>query len=164
MMEALADWVRTLAVAAVFCAVVLLLIPEGSEKRAVKFTCACLLTLLLIRPLRELDPEHLTRLMTEQKLRQTSLEENAEELSREVCSGIIRREAEEYIWDAAVRLGIGRLGIRMQLRTVSGIPCPWSVELTGEATQQQREQLSLLLEGELGIPGERQTWSFDDAG
>ena len=37
-------------------------------------------------------------------------------------------------------------------------------ELTGGFTEAQRDRLSLLLEGELGIPAERQIWSVDDAG
>ena len=64
----------------------------------------------------------------------------------------------------ARRLGIGRLGIRLRLKTEGGLPCPWSIDLTGEASAQQRERLSLLLEGELGIPRERQVWSTDDVG
>ena len=41
--------------------------------------------------------------------------------------------------------------------------CPWSIALTGTVTEEQKEKLSLLLEGELGIPRQRQTWSADDA-
>ena len=163
-MEMLAEWVRTLAVAGVFCAVVLLLIPEGREKRAVKLTCGCLLTLLLLRPVKSLDAGKLAELITQQRLRKYELAEETEELSMELCADIIREDTEAYIWDAARRLGIERLGIRLRLKTVGGVPCPWSIELTGETTVRQREELSLLLEGELGIPGERQIWSGYDAG
>ena len=164
MIGALTDWVRTLALAGVFCAAVLLLIPEGSEKRAVKLVCACLLTLLLIRPLKSLDVQRLTELLTAQRLEQSGLTEETEELSMELLESIIREETEAYIWDAARRLDIGRLGIRLRLKTEGGLPCSWSIDLTGEASAQQRERLSLLLEGELGIPRERQVWSTDDVG
>lgn len=163
MIRVLADWVRTLAVGAIFCSVVLLLIPEGSEKRAVKLVCAAMLTILLIRPLRELDTEELTELWTMESLRRNTLVEDTDELSMELCRRIIREETEEYIWDAAGRLGITRLGIRLKLSDGEGLPRPWSVDLTGEVTEKQKEQLSLLLEGELGIPRERQSWSMDDA-
>ena len=164
MIGALTEWVRTLAIAGVFCAAVLLLIPEGSEKRAVKLTCACLLTILLIRPLKSADLGRLTELLTAQRLEKYGLVEETEELSMELLERIIREETEAYIWDAARRLGIERLGIRLRLKTEGGLPCPWSIDLTGEVTAQQRQQLSLLLEGELGIPRERQTWSTDDVG
>ena len=164
MIEALASWVRTMAVGAVFCAVAQLLVPEGGEKRALRLTCAAMLTLLLIQPLRGLDARNLTDLITAQKRHNSSLREDAEELSTDLCSGIIREKTEEYIWDAARRLGIRRLGIRLQLRTENGMPVPWSVDLTGDYTGEQKQQLSLLLEGELGIPGERQSWSMNDAG
>ncbi len=164
MIDALADWVRTTALAGIFCAAVLLLVPEGSEKRAVKLSCTCLLTILLLRPLRSLDPERLTELLTARRLESSALAEETEELSAELWSGIIRRETEAYIWDAARRLGVERLGVRLRLKTEGEVPVPWSIDLTGELTPRQREQLSLLLEGELGIPRERQTWSTDDAG
>ena len=164
MIETLAGWVRTLAVAGVFCAAALLLIPEGREKRAVKLVCACLLTLLLIRPLKSLDVQRLTDLLTVQKLEEYELTEETEELSMELLDSIIREETEAYIWDAARQLGIERLGIRLRLKTDGALPCPWSIDLTGETTALQREQLSLLLEGQLGIPRERQAWRTDDVG
>lgn len=163
-MEALTEWVRTLAMGAVFCAVVLLLVPEGKEKRAVKTVCALMLTVLLIRPLRDLDTERLTEVLTLGRLEKRSITEAADDLSEELYGSIIREETETYIWDAAQRLGIRKLGVRLRLKTDGVLPLPWSIELTGEASQRQREELSLLLEGELGIPRERQTWSVGDAG
>ncbi len=163
MIRFLGEWVRTLAVGAVFCAVVLLLIPEGSEKRAVKLICAAMLTLLLIRPLQNLDVDALTELLGRYRLQTNTLAENAEDLSMELYRNIILKETEEYIWDAAGKLEIPRLGIRLRLKESSETVYPWSVELTGRYTEEQRDKLSLLLEGELGIPPERQTWSMDDA-
>ncbi len=163
MIDALAQWVRTLAAGAIFCAAALLLVPEGSGKRAVKLVCAAVLTILLVGPLRQLDAERLAELLTVQKLESAAFTADAEELSEELLGSIIRKETEEYIWDAARRLGIAELGVRLRLRTVDGLPCPWSVELIGKYTKDQREELSLMLEGELGIPGERQTWSETNA-
>ena len=164
MIRILSELVRTLSVGAVFCAVVLLLIPEGSEKRSVKLICAVMMTILLIRPLRELDWERLTELLTVQRLQVSDIAQSADDLSRELCSSIIREETEEYIWDAARRLGITKLGVRLRLNDAEGLPCPWSIDITGSYTAKQKEELSLLLEGELGIQRERQTWSEKDAG
>ena len=164
MIGVLSDWVRTLAMGAVFCGAVLLLIPEGSEKRAVRLTCALVLTILLIAPLQRLDARQLTELITLQRMEGQGLTEEADELSMELCTRIIREKTEEYIWDAARRLGIGKLGVRLRLQETGGLPCPWSIDLTGTVTDAQKEELSLLLEGELGIPRQRQTWSVDDAG
>ena len=164
MIDALAQWVRTLAAGAIFCAAALLLVPEGSGKRAVKLVCAAVLTILLVRPLRQLDADRLAELLTVQKLESAAFTADAEELSEELLGSIIRKETEEYIWDAARRLGVAELGIRLRLRTVEGLPCPWSIDLTGTVTDAQKEELSLLLEGDLGIPRQRQTWSVDDAG
>ena len=163
MTEILANWVRTMAAGAVFCAVVLLLIPEGREKRALKTVCSFMLLILFVRPLRALDMERLTEALTLQRIEKRSITEAADELSLELCRSIIREETEAYIWDAAQRLGIRKLGVRIRLKSGGELPLPWSIDLTGDVTARQREELSLLLEGELGIPRERQTWSVGDA-
>ncbi len=163
MIGVLSEWVRTLAVGAAFCGVVLLLIPEGAEKRATRLTCALMLTILLIAPLRRLDTRQLTELLTMKRMETAGFTEDADELSMELCTRIIREEIEEYIWDAARKLGVTELGIRLRLRETGELPCPWSIALTGTVTEEQKEKLSLLLEGELGIPRQRQTWSADDA-
>ena len=129
-----------------------------------KLVCAAVLTILLIGPLRQLDASRLTELIAVRKLKSSELEADAEELSEELLGSIIREETEEYIWDAARRLGIAKLGVRLRLKDAEGLPCPWSIDITGSYTAKQKEELSLLLEGELGIPRERQTWSEKDAG
>ena len=100
MIGVLSEWVRTLAVGAVFCGVVLLLIPEGAEKRATRLTCALMLTILLIAPLRRLDTRRLTELLTMKRMETAGFTEDADELSMELCTRIIREEIEEYIWAA----------------------------------------------------------------
>ncbi len=164
MIGVFSEWVRNLAVAAAFCAVVLLLIPEGREKRAVRLTCALMLAILMIRPLRQLDTERIAEVLTLHRMERSGITEDADELSLKLCERIIRTETEEYIWDAARRLGIGKLGIRLRMKTDGALPIPWSIGLTGTVTEEQKEQLSLLLEGELGIPRQRQTWSVENAG
>ena len=142
----------------------LLLIPEGREKRAVRLTCALMLAILMIRPLRQLDTERIAEVLTLHRMERSGITEDADELSLKLCERIIRTETEEYIWDAARRLGIGKLGIRLRMKTDGALPIPWSIGLTGTVTEEQKEQLSLLLEGELGIPRQRQTWSVENAG
>ena len=61
MTEALAEWVRMLAIGALFTGTVTALVPEGSEKRAVKLVSGVVMTLLLLAPLKTLDAEKLAR-------------------------------------------------------------------------------------------------------
>jgi len=90
--------------------------------------------------------------------------ELAGEAGKESRIALIRQGTEEYIWDAARSLGIGRLGIRLTFDERGEIPVPRTISLSGSWTEEQQSRLSLLLEGELGIPPERQNWSLDDAG
>ena len=164
MMEALAEWVRTLAIGAVFVGAVLALVPEGSEKRAVKLVCGAVMTLLLVAPLKKLNAGEAAWQPAELRLLRESLREEAGQISREAAEAFIRAGAEEYILDAAGRLGILQPGVRLSLQGEGTASRPWAAELTGGCTEEQRMQLSMLLEGELGIPAERQTWSVNDAG
>ncbi len=164
MIRVLADWVRTMAAGALFCAVVLAIAPEGGGKRALRMLCAVCLTLLLIRPLERLDLDRLTESLSRQKLLEAGLLEETEDLSREAWHRLIRERTEEYIWTAAAGLGIPRLGVRLTLRDGEELPYPWAAELRGYWTEEQRARLSRLLAGELGVPEERQTWSWEDAG
>ena len=164
MMDALAEWVRTLAIGAVFTCAVLALVPEGSEKRAVKLVCGAVMTLLLLAPLKTLDAEKLARYPTELRLLTAGLREDAGEISKEAAEVFICDAAEEYILDAARRLGVPQPGVRLDLRREGEDLVVWAAELTGSFTEEQRMRLSVLLEGELGIPAERQTWSVNNAG
>lgn len=164
MTEALAEWVRTLAIGALFTAAVAALVPEGSEKRAVKLVCGVVMTLLLLAPLKTLDPENPARQLTELRSMIDGFREEAGQISKEAGEEFIKDAAEEYILDAARRLGALHPGVRLTLRGTGGRASLWAAELTGDFTDEQRARLSLLLEGELGIPAERQNWSADDAG
>ncbi len=163
-MEALGAWVRTLVIGAVFCAVVLALVPEGGEKRALRFVCSAVLILLLLGPLASLEPGKLGALLEDAEALEGDVGELAGEAGKESRIALIRQGTEEYIWDAARSLGIGRLGIRLTFDERGEIPVPRTISLSGSWTEEQQSRLSLLLEGELGIPPERQNWSLDDAG
>ena len=65
--------------------------------------------------------------------------------------------------DAARKLGLEELTVRLTLRSDGETPYPWAAELRCRSTEEQRLRLSLLLEAQLGIPPERQSWSDDDA-
>ena len=164
MTEALAEWVRTLAIGALFTGAVASLVPEGSEKRAVKLVCGIVMTLLLLAPLKTLDTEKLARQPTELKSLTDGFREEAGEISNEAAEVFIKDAAEEYILDAARRLGARQPGVRLTFRGNGAQVSLWAAELTGVFTEEQRRRLSLLLDGELGIPPERQTWSVNDAG
>lgn len=163
MIAVLSGWVRTLAFGALFTAMVLALVPEGNEKRAVKLVCGAALTLLLLRLPAGGNALRMGEVLAEQRSKAAGMAAEAGMLSQETLRSLIREETEEYIWDAARRLGIERLGVRLELKDGAEIPYPWSVSLRGLWTEEQRSQLSWLLEGDLDIPPERQFWSTEDA-
>ncbi len=164
MIQTLAEWVRTMAVGALFCAVVLAVAPEGGGKRALRLLCGLCMTLLLLRPLARLDPESLAESLSRQRLLESGLKTEVGDIAGEAMRRLIRERTEEYIWTAAAALDIPRLGVRLTLRDGEEYPYPYAAELRGSWSEEQRSRLSRLLAGELGIPETRQTWSFEDAG
>ena len=164
MMDTLGSWVRSLTAGAFLSALVLALTPDGKNKAAVKFVLGVMLTLLLLRPLKSWEPEQTALRFSELQLREHSLYETGEALTADLTEAFIRKETEEYIWSAAERLGISELGVRIILRRTENGPIPWEAALRGSWTEAQRGELAFLLEGELGIPAERQAWSRKDAG
>lgn len=159
----LGDWVRALTAGAFLSAVILALTPEGKSRGTVKFVLGVLMTLLLLRPLVNWKPENAALRFSELRRSAAGFSEYGENVGAELAEAFIRKETEEYIWSAAERLGITELGVRLKLRQTETGPIPWETALRGSWTEAQRTELAFLLEGELGIPQERQFWSRNDA-
>lgn len=68
---------------------------------------------------------------------------------------LIEERTAAYISDKAKALGLS-VAVRVETKTGDGgVPAPWAVRLTGT----ESEALASYIEGELGIPRERQVWS-----
>lgn len=163
MIEALGEWVKTLVAAAIFAGAALSLTPKGPAKAAVGFVCAVMLTLALLQPLTKLEPDALAEAAAAEQLRSRGKAAKAAADAQLLFRLIIMEETEEYILNKADLLDIEGLTVEVMLKQGDTYPYPHSVRLTGEATPEAREKLGHWLEGELGIPAARQSWSGDGA-
>lgn len=161
-MGTLALWLRRLLAGAILSAVVLSLAPKGKGQAALRFLTGVLLSVLLLQPLREWKPERAAAFFSRERLLESALREETEQLAESVYRSFIQRETEEYIWNAAAELGVKELGVRIVLAD-GEVPYPYQITLRGTMSESQREQLAFLLSGELGIPPERQDWSSTNA-
>lgn len=162
MLETLTGLARTLAGAGIFCGMALMLLPERSNKKTVQVLCCVMLCMTLLNSLNELKIEELAEGIALQKLNYLQPLSERDDNTWEVYRSIIKQETEAYIWKQAQALGITRLGVRLTLRDGEQSPYPWSIELSGSYSQTQQDALCAVLEGELGIPKERQHWSVSD--
>ena len=159
-MEILRNWILGLAGAALFSGVVIALTPKGKWLSVMTLICGFMLLSVLVSPVVRLDMERLSRSIVEYKASIGAYGEILEGENQRLMAEIIEREAAEYILDKAAQLGIPLEGVTVITRLDNGdYPYPYAAELQGDATEEEKESLADLLEGELGIAKERQTWN-----
>ena len=149
-------WLLGLVGAAVFCALFSELTPPGPVKRVQRVVCALLLSAALLLPLRQLDLEAFALNAARSREQAAALTGSAEELSQRLNRTYIQAELEAYILDKAHTLGAQLSGAAFTLHWSSdGLWYPTEVRLDGP----YHRGLSECIEGELGIPAEKQRWS-----
>ena len=61
MTTALADWIRTLTGAAIFCAIAFAICPKGRPRQVLSLACGCVMAVALLSPVAGLDVTSLAR-------------------------------------------------------------------------------------------------------
>lgn len=162
MIGVLGTWVQTLAAAALIAAAALAITPKGPARSTVRLCAALLLLTVLLGPWKELRLEALAEAAAAQRIRAHELGTRVQGDTRGLYHRIIQQETEAYILDKATRLGIGSMAVEVTLKEGEDCPYPWYAHMQGEASREQKELLEDCLEGELGIPKERQRWYGED--
>ena len=151
------QWLLGVTAAALVLALAETLAPEGGAKRVCRLAGGLALLLAAVGPLAGgLDGSLITRTVEEWKSRGQSYELVLEEQSGQFYLAIIEEQTAAYIVDKAKELGIDCAAEVTYGYDEDGVPCPWEVTARGIWTGEQREQLELLLEEELGVPVQRQ--------
>ena len=158
MMELIRQWLLGMVCAAMAAALAQSLAPEGGLKRICKLAGALVLLLAAVSPILRLDERALSQLEADCQDTVGRYSEAWEEENDLLYQTIIEEETAAYIVDKAETLGISCQAEVRYLYDEDGTPYPYEVELRGSWTQEQREKLEVLLEEELGIPTQRQTF------
>lgn len=154
MIGAVREWLTSIVVVTMLLSVAQTLIPEGTVRRIASFTGGLILLAALLQPALRTD---LGRLRLNFSDYAGAIEDRRSELDnagKEELAGLIEERTAAYILDKANTLG---LAVTVQVETetgTGGVPVPVSVQLTGR----RDEALAAYIEGELGIPRERQVW------
>ena len=155
MIAALRSWLTAILATAVLLSVAEKLIPEGSVRKIASMTGGLLLLTVLVRPITSLRPDSFSLDMGDysQAVQERQAELQAE--NENALSELIAERTAAYISDKANTLGLS-VKARVETKTgEDGVPVPFSVRLKG----QRSGELASYIEGELGIPQERQVWS-----
>lgn len=155
MIGAVREWITGLVVVTMLLSVAQTLIPEGTIRKTASFTGGLILLAALLQPVLKTD---LGRLRLDMGDYEQAIGERQAELSsagKEALAELIETRTAAYISDKADALGLS-VEVRVETKTgEDGVPVPVSVRLKGR----RFEELASYIEGELGIPRERQVWS-----
>lgn len=152
-MSFLRQWLLGITAAALAVALAQALTPEGTVKKLLRLTGGLVLLLAVVRPLKGLAPEALPRPGD-----LVPSVETAETAGEEVMKTLIAQKVGAYIVDKGSALGCPCTAQVTVAEDGSGWAVPWSVEVRGQWTAQEKKELSRLIAQELNIPEERQTF------
>ena len=154
----LKQWILGITCAALIGALAESLSPPGRVKKAGRLAVGLLLLLAMVKPLGGLDFDALAGALAEYRPDGAAYEQALEEKSGAVLKTIIEERTNAYIYSKAKTLGMECAAEVTYYYGPDGEVRPEAVVVRGEFTENQRAGLSRALEGELGIPAERQSF------
>lgn len=152
-MSFLRQWLLGVTAAALAVALAQALTPEGTVKKLLRLIGGLVLLLAVVRPLKSLTPAALPGPGD-----MVPSVETAETAGEEVMKTLIAQKVGAYIVDKGSALGCPCTAQVTVAEDGSGWTVPWSVQVRGQWTAQQKKELSRLIARELNIPVERQTF------
>ena len=153
------DWIMGIFAASLLGAMALALCPRGRVYTVTKMVCGVVCALAVASPLIKLDPESLAVSMAEYRRQAEILAANGEEEGKMLERTYIEEECAAYICAKAAEKGAEVKDASVLARWDDGglVWYPWSATVDGAYSP----DLASVIEGDLGIPPERQEWSDD---
>lgn len=152
------QWITGVTAAAIIGALAQSLMPEGGGKRAGRLAVGLLLLLAVVKPVAEVDAAVLSGALAEYHVRSVGDGDALAETNAALVKAIIEERTAAYISDKAQELGIA-CTVRVTYRYgEDGTVWPGSAVIAGELTEEERGRLARLLEAELAIGQENQTF------
>jgi hypothetical protein len=152
-MEFLREWFFGVAGAAVAGAFALAITPQGASQRAVRIAAALALCVAVLRPFTgALTLPDLTA-----GLPRSEEGQPGQGISYDVLSSIIAEKTAAYIVSKAQALGLD-VTAAVRCKQVDEWPVPWAVTISHPRPEHAKSALSKMIEQDLGIPPERQTY------
>lgn len=156
-MEWLGGWLTGVTAAAILCALAERLMPEGAVRRVGKLALGLVMLFAMVRPLVQIPVESPADLFSEYQAQTAAQAQELEQGRDEAMKAIIEQEFAAYIVDKADQMGVVCTARVACQAGEDGVFLPQSAQVVGNFSPQQRETLAQMLEGELGLPRDRQT-------
>lgn len=158
----LREWLLGITCAAMLLALAEQLIPEGAGKRVLRLAGGLLLILMAVNPIAKLDTRELERIVKEFDVQIQTADEELEATNDFLYESIIEEKTAAYILDKAKELGMN-CRVSVSVAWDGEIPKPHAVRIYGTWNKAQREELSRIMEAELGIISSMQHFEESEA-
>ena len=156
-MEDIREYLLSVNGAALLCSIITALTPQkGSQAGIVKLICGLFLCFTVLSPILEIRISDLPDLASDLLAEGEAAALDGEEESARALRRIITEETEAYIMDKAQQYGAS-VTPKVTLSDTDP-PVPNGCTLSGSVSPYVRQQLKKILEADLGIPEENQTW------
>lgn len=151
------QWLMGMACASLVLVVSGALVKSGGGQKVCKLAGSLLLLLVTVGPILRMDQQDWERVLQWDTQVMEEAEQGLEERNNLMYESFIEEETEAYILDKADALGV-HCQVEVVVQWEDEIPQPWSACVTGTWTQAQQEALAEVLEEDLGIPRQRQSF------
>lgn len=156
------DWLLAVTAAAMLVALASAMMPEGAVRKIGRLTGGLLLLLAILRPLGGLDYAVLSRSLSQAREDLRGYEATPQTEKFGLMKSIIEARSAAYIIDKATQMDIVcRAEVVCEAESDGQYPYPASVTVTGALTEAQRERLSWMIEAELAIPAQAQSYQME---
>lgn len=157
-MEDLGRYILSVALAAIAIGIFSsILDPKGATTNLIRFVGGVFLIFTAIQPIKYLEIPDFSPIFEDFTVQGEEASRTGEEMAISAMGEIIIRDTETYILDKAESLG---LDVRVAVTVNSDpIPIPVSVRLDYTGSQTDVQNLSAIIEKDLGIPKEQQLWT-----
>ena len=157
-MSLIKSWLIGISCCAILISLVKGVMPNGSVKKTAGLLCGVILLIVTVSPLLSLDFSALSSYTVEYKNAVGAYSADVAEVNERLAQVIIEEQSAAYILDKATGIG-AEIQVEVTTRRGDGdYWYPYSVEIKGDYTEEQREELAETIERELAVPEERQDW------
>ena len=156
-MDTVKQYLLTVICASIICACIRLLLPEKQPgSKTANMLCGIFLVITVVSPLINLRLDDLPRYTDYLSFDASSIIDSASSNQEEAYRQSIIQLTQAYILDKAENFA-PELSVEVTL-SEQDPPVPCAVTLEGQISPQAKEELQAVLELELNIPKEAQTW------
>ena len=159
-MSAVGQYIYTVIASAILTSILFSILPENSAITAcVKMSVSIFMILIILSPLLKTQLGNIIQYFENIETNSSHIIAQAQAATNDEIRQVIKEQAESYILDKAVALGVD---IQVNLTLSSGNSyVPKQVTISGAVSPLIRQHLTTLIAEDLGIPEESQTWILE---